>query len=84
MKLASLTGLLLASVSAGAIAQPVPSGTHSAAKSTAAAEAATPGLAIGQQAPNFELSDQHRQQQSLSGLLEAGPVALVFYRSADS
>lgn len=43
----------------------------------------TPGLAVGELAPKFELSDQHGQQQSLSKLLSEGPVALVFYRSAD-
>ena len=43
----------------------------------------TPGLAVGQQAPAFELQDQHGQSQSLAKLLESGNVALVFYRSAD-
>ncbi|MCH7687165.1 MAG: redoxin domain-containing protein, partial [Planctomycetes bacterium] len=39
--------------------------------------------AVGQQAPAFELQDQHGQSQSLAKLLESGNVALVFYRSAD-
>jgi hypothetical protein len=46
-------------------------------------EAETPGLAIGEQAPAFELQDQHGKPQSLSGILESGSAALVFYRSAD-
>jgi peroxiredoxin len=46
-------------------------------------EAETPGLAIGEQAPAFELQDQHGKPQSLSGILESGPAARVFYRSAD-
>ena len=52
------------------------------------AQPATPdevevGLAIGVQAPEFKLLDQHGQERSLSGLLKQGHVALVFYRSAD-
>lgn len=42
-----------------------------------------PGLAVGEQAPKFELPDQQGQLHSLAALLEAGPTALVFYRSAD-
>jgi len=50
------------------------------------AEDATPaeiGLAIGQQAPAFTLTDQNGKQVSLDSLLKNGPVAIVFYRSAD-
>ncbi len=43
----------------------------------------SPGLAVGEQAPAFELPDQHGQPQSLAGILETGSAALVFYRSAD-
>ena len=51
-----------------------------------AAEPAKPektGLEVGKKAPEWVLKDQSGQSQSLSSLLEKGPVALVFYRSAD-
>lgn len=41
------------------------------------------GLAVGEKAPAFTLKDQSGEERSLSGLLEAGPVALVFTRSAE-
>jgi len=50
------------------------------------AEDATPaeiGLPIGQKAPAFTLTDQAGKQVSLDSLLKNGPVAIVFYRSAD-
>ena len=50
------------------------------------AEPASPektGLAIGQRAPDFTLKDQNDRDVSLSALLKKGPVALVFFRSAD-
>ncbi len=51
-----------------------------------AAEPAAPektGLAVGQSAPSFTLKDQNGAEVSLASLLGKGPVALVFYRSAD-
>jgi hypothetical protein len=42
-----------------------------------------PGLKVGQSAPRFTLKDQEGSDHSLENLLEKGPVALVFYRSAD-
>lgn len=54
--------------------------------SLSAAEEATrenTGLPIGQRAPPFTLEDQNGKQVSLESLLKKGPVALVFYRSAD-
>jgi peroxiredoxin len=51
-----------------------------------AAEEAPPvelGLRIGEHAPNFVLNDQNDHEVSLESLLKKGPVALVFYRSAD-
>jgi len=51
-----------------------------------AAEAAAPeksGLSVGQKAPAFMLKDQNDRDVSLESLLKKGPVALVFYRSAD-
>ena len=50
------------------------------------AEPAAPdktGLAVGQKAPAFTLKDQNDRDVSLESLLKKGPVALVFYRSAD-
>lgn len=43
----------------------------------------TTGLSIGQSAPAFTLKDQNNQEVSLEALLKKGPVALVFFRSAD-
>lgn len=51
-----------------------------------AVETAAPektGLSIGQKAPAFTLKDQNNRDVSLESLLKKGPVALVFYRSAD-
>ena len=51
-----------------------------------AAEPAAPektGLTAGQKAPAFTLNDQDGRDVSLDSLLKKGPVALVFYRSAD-
>jgi len=51
-----------------------------------AAEPAAPekvGLAIGQKAPAFTLKDQNDRDVALKSLLKKGPVALVFFRSAD-
>ena len=43
----------------------------------------SPGLAVGEKAPAFELIDQSGQRRSLANILKSGNVALVFYRSAD-
>ena len=51
-----------------------------------AAELETPeevGLRVGARAPAFTLKDQNGKDVSLDSLLKRGPVALVFYRSAD-
>ncbi|MBI4326373.1 MAG: redoxin domain-containing protein [Chloroflexi bacterium] len=51
-----------------------------------AAQEASPektGLAVGQKAPAFTLQDQNDQSVSLESLLQKGPLALVFHRSAD-
>ena len=42
-----------------------------------------PGLAIGQKAPAFTLRNADGKDVALETLLKRGPVALVFYRSAD-
>lgn len=36
----------------------------------------------GDTAPDFTLPDQHGEERSLSGLLEAGPLVLFFYPAA--
>ena len=41
------------------------------------------GLAVGQKAPGFTLRDQQGRAVSLETLLQRGPVAVVFHRSAD-
>ena len=41
------------------------------------------GLPPGTKAPEFSLVDQAGQAHSLGGLLAEGPVAIVFFRSAD-
>ncbi len=51
-----------------------------------AADSASPekvGMATGQKAPEFTLNDQNGREISLAALLKKGPVALVFFRSAD-
>ena len=41
------------------------------------------GVGVGQKAPDFALKDQTGREVSLAALLKKGPVALVFFRSAD-
>jgi cytochrome oxidase Cu insertion factor (SCO1/SenC/PrrC family) len=41
------------------------------------------GLAVGEKAPEFELTDQKGEAHTLSSLLSRGKLAIVFYRSAD-
>ncbi len=41
------------------------------------------GVAVGQKAAGFTLKDQNDREVSLAELLKKGPVALVFFRSAD-
>jgi cytochrome oxidase Cu insertion factor (SCO1/SenC/PrrC family) len=41
------------------------------------------GLPQGQSAPNFELTDQNGESHSLTSLLADGPLAILFFRSAD-
>ncbi|MBM3822975.1 MAG: redoxin domain-containing protein [Verrucomicrobia bacterium] len=41
------------------------------------------GLSVGQPAPDFRLLDQSGKTVSLAEMLKKGPVALVFFRSAD-
>jgi hypothetical protein len=55
-----------------------------------AAQAALPqtgiedvGLKVGEDAPDFELRDQHGTPRRLSSLLGPNGAMLVFYRSAD-
>ncbi|MGI8432535.1 MAG: hypothetical protein ACR2MW_09645 [Chthoniobacterales bacterium] len=51
-----------------------------------AAAPASPGetvVVVGQNAPGFTLKDQNAREVSLAALLKKGPVALVFFRSAD-
>jgi cytochrome oxidase Cu insertion factor (SCO1/SenC/PrrC family) len=41
------------------------------------------GLGVGQAAPDWKLSDQNGKKHTLRSLIQKGPVALVFYRSAN-
>jgi cytochrome oxidase Cu insertion factor (SCO1/SenC/PrrC family) len=41
------------------------------------------GIKVGEKAPAFKLKDHTGAERELSALLKDGPVALVFYRSAD-
>ena len=41
------------------------------------------GLTVGTKAPAFSLKDQKGDERSLDDFLKKGPVALVFYRSAN-
>lgn len=42
-----------------------------------------PGLKKGSKAPPFRLKDASGETRTLDRFLEKGPVAVVFYRSAD-
>jgi cytochrome oxidase Cu insertion factor (SCO1/SenC/PrrC family) len=42
-----------------------------------------PGLAIGERAPEFRLSDQNGNERALSEFLGKPRTALIFFRSAD-
>lgn len=53
------------------------------ATATFAASPAVPGLAVGAKAPDFTLKNAAGADVSLMSLTKSGPVALVFYRSAD-
>lgn len=53
------------------------------ATATFAASPAVPGLAVGAKAPGFTLQNAAGADVSLASLTKSGPVALVFYRSAD-
>ena len=54
-----------------------------AGRLSAADPAAAPGLAVGTKAADFTLKNAAGDDVALSALLKKGPVALVFYRSAD-
>lgn len=54
-----------------------------AAEAPRAAAPEKTGLAIGQKAPAFTLKDQNDRDVALEALVRQGPVAVVFYRSAD-
>lgn len=51
--------------------------------SNATQEVPLPGIGVGEKAPAFELKDQTGKAHSLETLIARGPVACVFYRSAD-
>jgi len=48
-----------------------------------AADQELPGLKTGAKAPGFELTNQSGRPVKLAELLAKGPVALVFFRSAE-
>lgn len=55
-------------------------------QTASAVEPAAPehtGLTVGKKATLFTLKDQANHDLSLESLLKKGPVALVFFRSAD-
>ena len=52
-------------------------------KAKGEAPPAEAGICVGDHAPGFTLKDQNGQDVSLDALLKKGPVALVFFRSAD-
>jgi cytochrome oxidase Cu insertion factor (SCO1/SenC/PrrC family) len=43
----------------------------------------TPGLKVGEKAPNFTLTDQSGKPFNLAETLKKGPTAIVFHRSAN-
>ena len=48
-----------------------------------ALEVRTDGLAVGASAPDFALTSQTGETVRLGEMLAEGPVAVLFYRSAD-
>lgn len=46
------------------------------------ADEALTGIKVGEKAPDFTLKDQNGNDQTLSKLLENGPMVLFFNRSA--
>lgn len=47
------------------------------------ADEALTGIKVGEKAPDFTLKDQNGSDQTLSKILENGPVVLYFNRSAE-
>lgn len=43
----------------------------------------TPGVKIGEKAPDFELLNHLGKKTKLAEIVKQGPVAIVFHRSAD-
>lgn len=56
--------------------------TLAKAQKDLAARMPTPGLKVGQHAPDFTLPDAHGNQVRLYDFLKQGPVVLAFYRGA--
>lgn len=98
LRLAALALMTLGPLACGSSSAPSPAPTapNEAQSASADAAAATPaadrsaslpsegpGLAVGTQAPSFSLKDQSGQARSLDTWLGQGPVAVVFFRSAD-
>lgn len=71
LRLITMLALGFAWLTPAALAEPKP------------ADPAKTGIAVGEKAPDFTLKDQNGEERSLEGLLESGPVALVFTRSAE-
>lgn len=83
-----LLAALLASVgclnaSSGPVQQGQASSNVQVTETETDSEEFSPGLAVGAKAPSVSLKDQNGVERKLSDLLSKGPVALVFYRSAD-
>ena len=60
-----------------------PATEPNAEEKKSATKSNAPGIAVGEEAPQFALKNQNGEEVSLASLLAKGPVALVFYRSAD-
>ena len=80
MKLTMITLLLTAVLGLAQETKPALEDQKPALKE---APAEMTGLAVGQKAPEFTLKSQDGTDRELSDFLKKGPVALVFYRSAD-
>lgn len=75
----ALLALSLAGAAASGFADEAPG----ADSTTAVTSSPGYGLAVGVRAPSFRLRDQDGEFVTLDSLVKAGPVALVFFRSAD-
>jgi len=65
------------------VSSPEPASASPSAEALASLPHEGPGPAVGEPALPFTLPDQHGKARALDEFLGHGPVAVVFFRSAD-